>query len=274
MFGSSSTNRSRFTRQRLAVALVLLLALITAACDGIGDPGIGTTTTAEPPQETTSSTEAVETTVTTSVDTTEPAPTDPDEGTDEEGTTPWWLLILAGVALIALIVAFVSRGSKTQPPVPVPGRLTWKDHATAGYAGARWAYDALSEDVAIWRGNAQFEATTEIGATAGTTMAETWAQLGPRIDAARESLYALEASSPDPRTAEMARSVITTMLAVRTAVDARAEARYAYRTAEQSATESPSELIEARDREIRSSTNFNSARSDFAEALSRFSTIA
>jgi hypothetical protein len=105
-------------------------------------------------------------------------------------------------------------------------------------------------------------------------MAETWQQIGPRIDAARESLYSLEASAPDPRTAEVARSVITSMLALRSSLDARAEARYAYRSAEQAAAESPTQLIEARDREIRASTNFNMARSDFAQSLTRLSSIA
>lgn len=261
-------------RLRTVIAItVVAVAVLGAACDSVGELPRPSTTEAPPPETSSTTPETTIPPETTPPETSPPESTSPEDP-EAESTTPWWLLILSGVALIALIVAFVSRGSKKDPPPPPPGRLTWRDHAKAGYAGARWAFDALSEDVAIWRGNAQFDGTTDIGSTAGTSLAETWAQLGPRIDTARDSLYALEADAPDPRTSEMARSVITTMAALRGAVDARAEARFAYRSAEQSATESPTALIEARDREIRASTNFNIARSDFAQSLNRFATIA
>ena len=121
--------------------------------------------------------------------------------------------------------------------------------------------------------NAQFESATAVVDTAGTSRAETWAQLSGGITKASDSLYALEAAAPDPRTAESARSTVTTMLAVRTALDARAEARFAYRTTEAEAEPEPSVLLDARDREIRASRNLVEARNEFALALTNLSTI-
>jgi len=150
---------------------------------------------------------------------------------------------------------------------------TWKDHARAGYAESRRLYDSMGEDMAVWRGNAQFDGSTTVGDTAGTSKAETWAQLSAGITKASDSLYALEAASPDPRTAESARRTVTTMLAVRTALDARAEARFSYRTVEDEADTTTSGLTEARDREIRASRNLVQARNEFALALTDLSTI-
>jgi len=250
------------------LALVLTVAMLAAACD---QPSI------EPPIENpiaTTSPTAPETTVTNPPETTTP-PDSPDTTVPAEegdGTTPWWLLILGLIALVAIIVAFVSRGSK-KPVAVVAGALTWKDHARNGYAGARWAYDALSEDIAIWRGNAQFDGVTSVGQTASTGHAETWGELADRINAARDSLYALEAASPDPRTADTARATITAMMGLRDAVDSRAEARFAYRTAESVAGDDPNALIEARDREVRASTNYSTARNGLATSLNALAAV-
>jgi hypothetical protein len=131
----------------------------------------------------------------------------------------------------------------------------------------------MGEDMAVWRGNAQFDNATAVGDTAATSKAETWAQLPASISKASDSLYALEAASPDPRTAEYARTTVTAMAAVRSALDARAEARFAYRTAEGEPDQAPSVLIEARDREVRASRNLVEARNSFALALTNLSTI-
>jgi hypothetical protein len=181
-------------------------------------------------------------------------------------------LILIGFALIMLIVAFATRGKKA-PVVATVAAATWKDHARAGYAESRRLYDSMGEDMAVWRGNAQFEAATAVGDTAATSRAETWAGLSAGITKASDSLYALEAAAPDPRTAESARSTVTTMLAVRTALDARAEARFAYRTTEAEPEQEGSVLLDARDREIRASRNLVEARNQFALALTNLSTI-
>lgn len=212
-------------------------------------------------------------------------PTLPGDGSDtvvgvpSPTDAPWWILIVLGIALLILLVSLVSRGNKNRVVAAAPpSAKTWKDHARAGYVDARWLYDAMGEDLALWRGNVQFDGTTDVGATAGTSRAETWRDLSVRLDRARDNLYALEAAAPDPATAEAARTTVTTMMGVRTALDARAESRFAYRTAEATSTEAdstetPSALMEARDREVRASTNFNRAKSDYARALTNLSTI-
>jgi len=69
------------------------------------------------------------------------------------------------------------------------------------------------------------------------------------------------------------RNVIATMRTTRDALDARAEARYAYRKAEAD-NASKADLTEARDREVRTSRNLADARSAYANALTNLSTIA
>lgn len=258
--------------KRLSIFVFLfVLVLGIAACDGSGGVTL--------PDGSTVTTNAVDTTNapdTTGPDTTVPdttiAPDTTTAGGGGDDTTPWWLLVVIGIALLILIIALVSRGSKKTPP-QTTSTLTWKDHGRQGYADARWLYDAMSDDVGIWRGNAQFDGVTAVGATASTGKAELWNELGPRLDAARSSLYALEAAAPDPQTAQSARATVNTMMAVRTALDARADARAAYRTAETTAADSPQALMDARDREVRSSTNLNQARAEFARALTTLSTV-
>lgn len=279
------------SRMRTLLLVTLVCATFAAACDGATLPTLpdgatvptlaggtpGTTageapdpTNAPDPTDAPDSTQAPDTT--NSPDTSAPDTT-PAADTDESSTAPWWILILIGVALLLLIVSFAARGNKNKVVTATPSVKTWKDFARAGYADARWLYDGMGEDMALWRGNAQFEGTTDVGATAGTSRAETWRELSGRLDRARDNLYALEAAAPDPATAEMARATVTTMLDVRSALDARAESRFAYRTAEAAATETSSNLTEARDREVRASTNFNRAKSDYAKALTNLSTI-
>ncbi len=239
------------------IALVLLvLTIALAACDGEGLPttstGDGGATTTEAP------------------DTTEaPATTEAPDGTDATDT-PWWLLILVGLALIFVIIAFTRRGSRAAA-APAP-RVTWKTNARSAYAEARWLYDALGEDLAIWRGNATFEGTADVGTTAATGKAETWQELQQRQGRALDALYALEASPPDNQSAAVAQRTIATLRATRDAVDARAEARYAYRSAERESAP-PERLRDARDREVRASRNLSDARNEYARALTDLSTL-
>lgn len=193
--------------------------------------------------------------------------------------TPWWVLIIVGGALLMMIVSFGWRGNKAKVVERTPpGAPTWKDHARAGYADARWLYDAMEEDLALWRANTQFSESGDVHPSVGTSRAETWQGLAVRINHARDHLHALEAAAPDAGTAEVARTTLTTLTAVRTALDARAESRYAYRTMETAprdpaSSDARSVLIEARDHEVRASTNLNRARSEYAAALTALSNV-
>lgn len=264
--------------KRAALALAIILVVAVAACDGENLPTTtgGSDTTAAPTTEAPGTSEAPTTEApdTTAAPTTEapgtPGDTADGDDADTSTDTPWGLLIVVGLALVILIVAFTRRGSKSATAIAPP--VTWKTHAQRGYAEARWLYDALGEDIAVWRGNATFDGTADVGSTAATGKAETWAELQRRQGAALDSLYALEASPPDNRTAATARATITTLRATRDAVDARAEARFAYRTAEKEQV-APDQLIEARDREVRASRNLAEARNAYAQALTDLSTL-
>jgi hypothetical protein len=131
----------------------------------------------------------------------------------------------------------------------------------------------MSEDLAIWRGNATFDTTSDVGATAATALADTWKQLDSRIGSASDHLYSLEAASPDQRTAGAASAAIASMRSVRKAVDARAEARMNYRTVEAGDTTDTLSLQDAREREVRAARNLAEARSAYGGALTNLSTV-
>ena len=150
---------------------------------------------------------------------------------------------------------------------------TWKSNARAGYADSLWLYDNMTEAIAVWRGNAKYDGTTDVDATAGTAKAQDWRELQTRQKTASDSLYALEAAAPDNQTAATARNAITTMKATREALDARAESRYAYRKAEGDDADADT-LSEVRNREVRTSRNLADARSAYAKALSGLAAIA
>lgn len=252
-----------------AMAITVAGVLLLASC-GLGDgdgtlpslPEGGITTTAAPDAP----------------DTTEaPPPSDAPDSTvpaeeDTEASTPWWLLLVVLGAFLILIIAFVSRGSKKKIVVAQPP-TSWKEYARKGYSDARWLFDAMSEDLAIWRGNATFDGKSAVGATAGTALAETWKQLDDRIGKASDSLYALEAGAPDQRTAQQASATIASMRSLRRSVDDRAEARMNYRTVEARSDAGQAALQDAREREVRSSRNLAEARSAYGTALTNLSTL-
>ena len=187
---------------------------------------------------------------------------------------PWWILILVGLGILILVVVFATRGSKDKAAAAAPPPAkTWKDYARDGYASSRWLYDAMGEDTAVWRGNAQFDDTTDVGQSAGTAKAETWQRLDGRMTSATDNLYSLEAAAPDQRTAQTARNTVNALITTRTALDARAESRFAYRSAERQEHDSTT-LMQAREREVRSSRNLVEARNSLALALTDLSTIA
>lgn len=195
-------------------------------------------------------------------------------GAGDASDAPWWILIIVGLGILILVVVFATRGSKQRvvAAAPPPAK-TWKDYARAGYASSRWLYDAMGEDTAVWRGNAQFDDATAVGTSAGTSKAETWQQLDPRMSSATDALYSLEAAAPDQRTSQTARNTVNALHATRTALDARAESRFAYRSAERQEHDSTT-LMQAREREVRSSRNLVEARNSLALALTDLSTIA
>lgn len=96
------------------------------------------------------------------------------------------------------------------------------------------------------------------------------------MSAATSSLYALEASAPDSRTAQSAKAVVDTLNDTRAAVDSRAQARYDYRAAEAAPEDDPGRadaMVAGRDRELRTSRNLGEARRRLADALTSLSAI-
>jgi hypothetical protein len=239
------------------------LMILVSACAPGTDP---TTTVSNNPD----TTQAPDTTQ--GSDTTQAPTTTAVDGENADSETPWWLLLLVLAGFLLLIVAFVSRGSRKNAVV-APPPVSWKDNARSGYADARWLYDAMTEDLAVWRGNALFDAETGTPPATGTSLGNTWQQLDGRMGQAGDELYALEASAPDQRAAQLASVTISTMRALRSTMDARAASRMNYRTTESGGGEGEGSLSDAREREVRSSRNLAEARSAFGTALTNLSTL-
>jgi hypothetical protein len=266
---------------RRSVLVGAMLMVLVAACNPGTDPPTTLpqnpdTTQAPETTQPSDTTQAPETTqpsdTTQAPDTTQASDTTVAGDEDSEKETPWWLLLLVLGALLILVVAFVARGSK-KSVVVAPPPVSWKDNARAGYANARWLYDAMTEDLAVWRGNTVVDGASETGSAAATSLANTWQQLDGRMGDASDELYALESSAPDQRTASVAGETISALRALRTTVDARAESRVGYRAAESSDGNDTEVLKEARDREVRTSRNLAEARSALGEALTSLSAV-
>ncbi len=262
---ASPVNGQRGTMKRIII-IAMFAALVLSACACTTPPPAGgehpPVTEAPPFTEAPPVTEAPPATE---------APSDTTTPEDGESTTPWWLLILVGLGIIILISVFATRGSKKSVIVGAPP-VSWKDNARTGYAEARWLYDAMGEDMAVWRGNAKFDGTAEVGSSASTSRSETWTSLNPKMAAATDALYALEAAAPDTRSAEAASASVASLRSVRDALDARAESRFAYRTVEAGSPDQAA-LMDAREREVRSSRNLVESRNALASALTNLSTI-
>ena len=255
------------------VAVLSILVLVLVSC-GLTDGG---TTVTEPsditePSDTTAAPDPTDAPETTSNPDTTAAPGTSAPDGEEESSTPWWLLIVVLGAFLILVMSFISRGSKKKVEVTHP-QATWKENAQRGYADARWVYDALTEDLAIWRGNAIFESTSTAGDTAATSLAQTWQQLESRVGQASDNLYSLEATAPDQRTADQAGATTSSMRTLRRAVDDRAESRMNYRRVESTEGVDTDALTDAREREVRSSRALAEARSAFGVALTNLSTL-
>jgi hypothetical protein len=218
-------------------------------------------------------------------DTEAPPATEAPPGTEtseaEEGDSSE-VLLFGGLVLLAFLLVGVligrSRnrnraGSETQVPAAAQGdeaKPTFKDQARDGYSESRWLLDSMTEELAIWRGNAQFDGQTEVGDTAATAMASNWAQLETRMAAATSDLYRAEASAPDQNTAGTLRATITALNAVRAGIDARAEARLNSRNAE---GQDLTVQAEAADRERLSASNLSEARQQLTSSLVTLSAL-
>jgi hypothetical protein len=190
--------------------------------------------------------------------------------TPDTTETPWWLLIIVAVGLAIVLVMVVRRGSPPKPSTPPRG--TWKTNAQDGYVEARWLYDAMGEDLAIWRGNQDPSGTTT-PSTLESANAATWGELASRMDACADALYRLAADAPDPRATSAADATIAATKATREALDARATARTEYRALEAQGA-STAALSDARDREVRASRGLSEARRALAKALDGLAEVA
>lgn len=192
---------------------------------------------------------------------------------DPTREAPWWLLIVVGAAIVVLLVAFVRRGSK----VPKVNPTSWKTDARTGYANARWLYDAMGEDLAVWRGNALVVTGTTNEkpqpVAASSRFSEHWGALDRRYGEASDALYRLEVGAPDRRSASTALTALTAIRTVRRALDRRADARFGYRTVAASTTNAD-ELAASREQEVRASMELADARRILADALDELAIVA
>jgi hypothetical protein len=192
---------------------------------------------------------------------------------------PWWLLIVFAVALVVVFVSLVTRGKK----VPQVNPTSWKTDARTGYAAGRWLYDAMGEDLAVWRGNDVAVAEATPGAKqptrsnavpdAATSLRETWGALDQRYTEASDALYRLEVGAPDRRSSSMALEALSSLRTTRAALDRRADARQAYRAAAAGGA-ADAELVIAREQEVRASMHLAESRARLSEALGGLATVA
>ncbi len=239
--------------------VTVLLALSLAAC--------GVTLPVEP-TEVPPGTEAPET---TDAPATTEAPPTSEAPAEDESETNWPLLI--GLFLLAFLLIGMIMGrsrKKAAVPVPVSAERTFKEYVRDGYSEARWLLDGLTDELAIWRGNALHDHRTEADDSAGTAMLATWSQLDDRMNQAKDELYRAEAAAPDQNTAQTIRATISALGETRTAVDARAEARLNTRQIESA---DQTALAEARERERLSSANLAEKRQKLNDALLGLSAV-
>jgi hypothetical protein len=259
---------TKWVRIGLALAVLLIVGSLVTGCDGSGE---GTGPTIEPTLPDTTAPPA-ETTSPPAETTAPPAQTTvaPDTDTDE---TPWWVLLIVLGAIFVLVIALLAgRRKKTPAAAVVPA---WKTQAQSGYAESRWLYDNLTEQLAIWHGDAEFEGT--IGQATDTEQARIWDQLAARMDQATADLYALEAAAaPNSPALGAAQSVVGSLKETYAAVIERSDARHGSHGVESGSSEAAeqgAELAAARDREMRASTALAAARPRLAAALTDLSKI-
>jgi hypothetical protein len=259
----------------VAASMFFVLALAACSSDGTtptqpdGD-GV-TVTTAEGGAAASDTTAAAATTAAPdagsgSSETTAPA------AEDEE--TPWWVLIVVGLAIIVLVVVLAAGGKKKQTVEVAAAPTTWKNQARAGYADAHWLYDNMTEDLAIWRGNTAYDASTGAPASAESGKADAWNQLTGRMDQATGALYSAKASVQDPQMATMLQAVVNDLNSVRSDLDNRAEARKQARIAEaDSGADAPAAQGRARGAEQQASQSLTTDRNSLATSLTALARV-
>jgi hypothetical protein len=132
-------------------------------------------------------------------------------------------------------------------------------------------FDALTDELALWRGNALFDDRTTPEDSAGTSMADRWAQIDSRMNSATDQLYRAEAAAPDQTTAATVRQTVDALNATRTAVDGRAEARFNTRGV---ASEDQDAIAQAAERERLASSTLAEARRILSDALIALSGVS
>lgn len=252
---------------RLA-ALVVLAALTLAACaienpDTTSAPGA---TEAPEGTEAPAPTDAPEATEAPDA----PAATDSPEAEEGDSSILWFIaLAILGFLLVGILIGR-GRKDKTPPPEAAGAKEGFMDFLRSGYSEARWLLDAMTEDLAIWRGNALFEGRTGVDDSAGSAMADNWAQLDDRMGQATDQLYRAEASSPDQTSAGTIRATIDALNNARGEVDARAEARFNTRGVDES---DQFALSEAGERERLVSSKLSEAHQKLSDTLLALSAI-
>ncbi len=181
----------------------------------------------------------------------------------QDEDAPWWVLLIALGAVLVIIVALSSSRRDRNGGAPPSAN---RQRAQRAYADSRWLEDHFDESLAIWRGE-QLAGMADDGNDSANAV--TWSQLGSRVNRASDALYSMEALAANPGEAETARGVVEALNTTRRALDARAEAHFAYleASAESAAGENTTELVAGRDREIRASNALATARADLADAV-------
>ena len=269
---------ARVMRFGMIAALVVLVGAAAACTDDGSGPSLPTTTVGS--EDGSDASDTTQAPTTTEAPATTQAP--PDEGATET-TAPAeedtgsnaaiWLIVIGVVIVLGIILWSIGRSSGRssghEEAAAAAAATTWKTYARSGYSESRWLYDNMTDGLAVWRGNAKYDGTDVEGSTASTSQANTWNQLDTRMQQATDALYGVEAAPPDQHTADTAQRVITDLKAVRAALDARADARYAYRRAEAAGED----VSDARDREQRASGNLETSRGQLSASLTNLSSL-
>ena len=245
------------------VAASIVLVLVLAACSSDGSTPTAPDVEGATPTTVDAGAAAPDTTAAPEAST--PETTVPPDG-DEE--TPWWVLIVVGLAVVILIVVVASSGKKQTVTTVPPPATTWKTQARSGYTDAHWLYDNMTEDLAVWRGNSTYDASTGAPASAASGKADAWNQLTGRMNRATAALYAAKASVQDPQIAATLQAAVNDLNSVRSDLDNRAEARSRARTAEaDTSADAASAQGRARSTEQQASQALSTDRNSLAASL-------
>lgn len=166
---------------------------------------------------------------------TRPEATPELEAEDDGSSAPLWVLVILAIIVVGFISYFGARaGGKKQsqtapvqaPPPPPSAPAAWKEGARSAYADARWLYDEMDVELAVWRGDTLYEAQiSNSSAAINTTHQSTWNQLPARLSAERDALYRVESTSGDQHVAQVATALVDNLNATRASVDCIADAR-------------------------------------------------